>query len=248
MKINSIRGIIVLFAIVLMTGCNAGRKVVAVSGIGTVMAQPDTVQMSISLSNTAPTTSQAQQEVNNMVSQVIKILQDAGIEEKNISTASLRFYPEYEWGGPRRMLLGQKAEQVITFSAGITHNEDSGTNKVSAIIDQLIRINGIELQQMQFNVKDNTELLFARSRELAYHKAREKAEQYAKLSGMKIVKALTISEDGNNLQPVPSPASNRMIAKTSMEFAAADSAGSALSLPTGEMEITSQVFIEFLMK
>jgi len=222
--------------ILCFAGCAKRQSSVIVSGIGTVSAQPDTVQMYISLSKTAPTTRQAQEEVAVMVKKALKILQDSGVEEKNIQTASLRFMPEYEWGNGRRQLLGQKAEQAIAFSV-------ENLNGTSAIIDQLIEINGIELQNMQFNVKDNS-ALYARSRELAFQKALEKAEQYAKLSGMKVAGTLSISEDGaNNVSPVFNRA--RMAAETTAKQAMADS---STVLPTGEMEITSRVVIEFLLK
>jgi len=169
----------------------------------------------------------------------MKILQDSGVEDKNIQTASLRFMPEYEWGGDgRRRLLGQKTEQTIIFSI---NNLDGA----SGIIDQLIEINGIELQHMQFSVKDNS-ALYVRSRELAWQKALEKAEQYAKLSNMKIAGTLSISEEGLPVSPVYNQARNsqKMLYAASTE-AAADS---STALPSGEMEITSRVVVEFLLK
>ena len=230
------------FIIFCLAGCGGGdkrRSNIIVSGTGTVFAQPDTVQMHISLSHVAATTRQAQEEVGNMVRKALKILQDSGVEEKNIQTASLRFMPEYDWGSGKRVLLGQKAEQTIVFSV-------ENLNGVSGIIDQLIGINGIELQQMQFSVKDNS-ALYARSRELAWQKAREKAEQYAKLSGMKIAGTLGISENGN--MPV-SPVSQRAMFSNQMQdsFAGAAAGDGSTVLPTGEMEITSRVSVEFLLK
>jgi uncharacterized protein YggE len=227
----------VIVAVLCLAGCGDKRQSsISVSGMGMVFAQPDTVQMYISLSHVAATTRQAQEEVVNMVRQALKILQDSGVEEKNIQTASLRFMPEYQYGNSKRELLGQKAEQTIAFSV-------ENLSGISSIIDQLIGINGIQLQQMQFSVKDNS-ALYARSRELAYEKARQKAEQYAKLSGMRIAGIVSISEDRNI------SASSRVTNYQSNSFidaieAAAD--GSTV-LPTGQMEITSQVFIEFLLK
>ena len=229
--------ICVIIAVLCFAGCAKTQSSIIVSGMGTVMAQPDTVQMHISLSKIANTTRQAQEEVGIMVRKALKILQDSGVDEKNIQTASLRFMPEYDWGGPRRVLLGQKAEQVIVFSI---ENLDG----VSGIIDQLIEINGIELQNMQFSVKDNS-ALFVRSRELAWQKALEKAEQYAKLSGMKIAGTLNISEDGLQVSPVYNQARNQRMADSSAKESAA---GGSTVLPSGEMEITSRVVIEFLLK
>ena len=222
--------------------CKNKQGFIVVSGTGTVMALPDTVMMQIALGKTAATTRQAQEEVSLMIKQALKILEDAGIENRHINTASLRFSPEYDWGSSRRILIGQKAEQVISFSV------DEETGRVSNIIDQLIQINGIELQQMTFNVKDTSEL-FVKSRELAYQKALEKAEQYASLSGKKIVSVINISEEGS--MPY-SPVSNRLMNNMRLAYSAdmdssASFAGSTV-LPSGEMEITSRVLVEFLVK
>jgi len=248
MKLKLVFTVLAFIAIAFfLTGCNCGKNqsVVSVSGTGTVMVQPDTVQMQISLNRTARTTRQAQEEVNVMVKQALQILEAAGIESRNISTAALRFNPEYDWSSSRRILLGQRAEQVISFSIGI-NNSETETNRVSNIIDRLIEIDGIELQQTNFNVK-NTDGLFVRARELAYQKALEKAEQYAKLSGMKIIRTASIAEEGTlPVSPVYNRAlNNRMVAHTE---AAMDSSAGSTVLPTGELEITSRILVEFLLR
>lgn len=237
-----ILGIAALF---LAAGCGLKKQqsTVSVIGVGTVLAQPDMVQMNISLSKVAQTTKEAQEAVSLMVRQSLQILKDSGIEDKNISTASLRFSPEYEWGGNRRILLGQKAEQSITFAlTGI----NADTEKVSRVIDLLIQINGIELNQINFSVKDNTGL-FVRSRELAYQKALEKANQYAELSGLTLIKALNISEEGS--API-SPINNRLTNQMQLNYASSkfDAGAGSTELPTGELEITSRVLVEFLLK
>ena len=237
--------VVSIFMAVAASGCNfeknqPSQSIISVFGMGTVLVQPDMVQMNISLSKVARTTRQAQEEVNNMVRQALQILKELEVEDKNISTASLRFNPEYEWENNRRVLTGQKAEQIITFSVTSINNN---SEKVSKIIDQLIQINGIELNQMNFSVKDNREL-FIKSRELAYQKAVEKANQYAELSGLKIVKTLSISEKENTrISP-----QNNMLSNQSNYLAeeAADS-GSTI-VPTGELEITTKILVEFLLE
>ena len=236
-------GILAVIAALFMTACvSYGRpSAVIVSGVGTVFAQPDTVQIGISLGKTAPTIREAHQEVSTMVRQALRILYDAGIEDQNISTAALRFSPEHDWGPAGRILLGQRAEQAITFSVG---NINVMGERVTDIIDQLVQIDGITLHQMAFSIEDNTEL-FARSRELAYEKALEKAEQFAALAGKRIVRAVSISEEG--VMPI-TPFLNRAF-NTQMAFAADSGAalGSAI-LPTGELEITSRIVVEFLLR
>jgi len=227
--------------IVAVSGC--GKKIedqstISVFGTGTVSAQPDVIQMYITLSNVAQTTKTAQETVNRMVRQALAVLKEAGIEDKNIATASLTFNSEYEYTN-MRILVGQRASQGITFSIDniITDNE-----KVSRIIDQLIEINGIELNQINFNVKNNTEY-FIRSRELAFEKAVEKATQYAELSKLKIKKVLSVSEEG--YQQI-SPMNNRVINQV-LEAQATSDTGSTI-VPTGELEITTRILVVFLLE
>jgi uncharacterized protein YggE len=99
---------------------------------------------------------------------------------------------------------------------------------------------------MAFNVRDNREYYIA-SRELAYGKALEKARQYAELAGLTVVKALTVSEfDGSAPAPMPRQMYGNMAMK---EAAVADqSGGGSTILPTGELEITTQISVTFLLK
>jgi uncharacterized protein YggE len=182
----------------------------------------------------------AQEEVSNMVRQTMSILKEANIEDKNINTASLTFNSEYEYHPNGRTLVGQKAQQSITFSIEdiIANNE-----KVSGIIDRLIQINGIELNQISYSVKNTTEY-YVRSRELAYKKAVEKANQYAELSNLRIIKVLSITDQGNQQVLPMSNRSNQPM------FDAEMAAGSDAStiLPIGELEITTNILVVFLLK
>jgi len=233
-----------ILSVMFTMGCRRARQekqsTISVFGTGTVLAQPDIIQMIITLSNTARTTKAAQDEVITMVRQALAILKDAGIEDKNIMTASLNFRAEYEYTG-RRVLIGQMAEQSIHFSVD---NIDNNSERVSEIIDNLIQINGIELNQIQFNVKNNTEH-YIRSRELAYQKALEKAEQYAKLSNLKIVRVLQISEDANQMA---SPMSNRFMNSRVANDTFVSGADASTIVPSGEMEITTRILVEFLLR
>jgi len=242
MKMKYLLGFLALIT-VFVSGCNnesdkQNRSTISVFGIGTVSVQPDIIQMNITLSNIAPTTKRAQEEVSKMVRQVMKILKDANIEDKNINTASLTFNSEYEYTS-RRILVGQRAQQSITFSI---ENITEDNEKASSIIDQLIQINGIELNQVNYSVKDTTEY-YVKSRELAFQKAVEKANQYAELSKLKIIKVLSISDQGT--QQV-STTSNRLRQFADEMVSSADKVSTVL--PIGELEITTNIMVLFLLK
>lgn len=230
----------------LATGCGSipggGKSTISVSGAGTVTAEPDMVKMNVTLSHTAATTGEAQEEVSRKVRNILGILKDAGVEDKNIRTASLNFSPEYEWNNGTRSFLGQKAEQTIVFSVyGI--QDDPG--KVPELLDRIARVDGVEMRQMTFDIQEKAGL-FTQSRELAYQKALAKAEEYAALSGLRVDKALSISEAGNH---------DVYLAQSNLARVSMDSAGggeyakeSSTVLPTGEIEVTTNISVIFLLK
>jgi uncharacterized protein YggE len=231
--------------VIFVSGCNnqterKNQSTISVFGTGTVLVQPDVIQMSITLSKIAQTTKAAQEEVSRMVRSALKVLKEANVEDKNINTASLTFRSEYEYYSSRRTLVGQRAEQRITFSIEDVNNDNE---KVSEIIDQLIQINGIELNQVNYRVK-NTSEYFVKSRELAYEKAVEKANQYAELSKLKIIKVLSITDQG--VQQL-SPMSNRLF-QTSLADDATPRAAASTVLPIGELEVTTNILVVFLLK
>ena len=156
-------------------------------------------------------------------------------------TASLNFRSEYEYTASRRVLIGQRAEHGIAFSVDSISNN---SERVSEIIDRLIQINGIELNQINFSVKNNTDY-FIRSRELAFQKAVEKAEQYAKLSNLKIIRVLNISEDVNQRAL---PINNKFMNQSMDYITETSSRAMAAIVPVGELEITSKVLVEFLLE
>lgn len=119
------------------------------------------------------------------------------------------------------------------------------TDKVSRILDTLTEIDHIALNQINFSIKDNQEL-FIQSRALAYQKALDKARQYAELSGLKVGRALSISElEHAPLVPINTRVMNQQVyAKAE---SSTDTSGSTI-VPSGELEITSQIAVVFLLE
>ncbi len=230
-----------------LSGCvqNGVRQepsTVTVSGVGTVSVAPDMVRLSVSMNKIERTTRLAQEAVGKMTGQVLAILKDSGIEDKDIQTASLQFNPEYEWRSNRSVLVGQRAEQGVDFAV---REIGQDTEKVARIIDRLTGIDGIVMNRINFGVADNTGH-FIRSRELAFEKAMQKAEQYAALSGLNVGRVLNLSEEGmNNVSPLyRSSAVNQF----KMEEAALAADAASTILPSGQLEITTRISVVFLLE
>lgn len=230
----------------LLSGCGQNGQqqaasTVTVSGVGTVYVVPDMVRMTVSMDKTERTTRLAQEAVGRIAGQVVALLKDSGIEDKDIMTASLRFNPEYEWVKNRRVLVGQHAGQSIDFAV---RNIGQDSAKVARIIDRLTGIDGITVDRLDFGIADNTRH-FVRSRELAFEKAMQKVQQYAELSGRKVGRVLSLSEAGaDNSASLYRAAS----VKQAKEEMALDAAAPGTVLPAGQMEITTQISVVFLME
>lgn len=215
-------------------GCRAQTQqepsTVAVQGTGIVFVQPDMVRLSVTVAETSATSRQAQETVNVRTKAVMTVLKGAKIDDKDIQTASLSLNPQYEWEGQRNVLKGQRAEQRLSIAL-------RKIDALGSLIDQLVQIEGIELGGIGFGVEDNTEN-YVKARELAYAKARSKAEQYAALSGMRVGRVLSINEGVSNDALVP-------MSRNSFKLyeAAADMAGA--TIPTGQQEVTLSVSIVF---
>lgn len=237
---TSIAFSLMLFA---MTSCN--QKVqekqdsVAVSGTGTVLSQPDMVLMNISFSHTAPTTKQAKTAVEQTMQQILKILKDENVEDKFLKTISLNYDVEYEYRSGRRIKLGQRAQQTIIVTVNDMVNSPE---RFSSILDKITTIDKLEVQNIQFDIENKTEL-FKQSRELAYQKAFDKAQQYAELSGRKIGKVLTISEVVSRDVAQTRAFQNNLAVKEE-----ALSLSDQSAVPTGEQGVSSEINIVFSLE
>jgi uncharacterized protein YggE len=232
---------IIFLAVFLWAGCSSEKQknqsTVSVSGIGTALVQPDMVQMNINFSHVAPTTKQAKAEVDSKMQEVMKILKEENIEDKNIKTISLSYDVENEYQNGRSVWVGQRARQTIVVTI---HDIINNPSKLPSLLDKITAIDRVSIHNIRFDTENKTEL-FKQSRELAYQKALDKANQYAHLAGRKIVKALTVVEERNRDVFGVSAQSNVYYESTGL------STGSS-SVPTGEQEVTSEVVINFLME
>jgi uncharacterized protein YggE len=238
---KKLHAVFLLFNLVLVMACNVnkpdGQSTVSVSGIGAVMAQPDMVQITINFSHVAQTTKQAKEEVDQKIRQILDILKEEGVEDKNIRTASLNYGAEMEYRDGRAVQVGQRADQAIM---AIVNDIINDSNKFSALLDKITAIDRVVIRDIKFDTENKTEL-YKQSRELAYQKALDKANQYATLSGLKVVKTLTITEERS--RDILFGAYQKNVA-----YEAAASAGPSASVPTGEQEVTSEIMVTFLLE
>jgi len=208
---------------------------VSVSGIGRVLAQPDMILINISFSHTAPTTKEAKKVLEQKMQRILKILQEENVEDKFMKTTSLNYGVQYDYRNGQMIRIGQRAQQTIV----VTINDIVNTpERFSSILDKITTIDRVEIQNINFDIEDKSEL-FKQSRELAYQKAFDKAAQYAELSGRKLGKVLTISEGISQDVAQTHNIKQQVLSIT---------ADSSIPLPTGEEGITTEINVSFSLE
>lgn len=169
---------------------NAGRDgstTVSVSGTGIVYLKADIVTFSINVNETAPTTAEAQQLTNEKMTKILEILKAFDIDDDGISTTALNFSSEYYWDNGKQIKIGESVSQTVYVTM-------KDLNQFPKLADELgSKLTGISFYNVNFD-STQKESAYSRARELAYQKALEKAELYAKSAGLEISRPVSISE------------------------------------------------------
>lgn len=208
-------------------------RAIQVNGEGKVYGKPDIFKIQVSVSEIAQTTKEAQKKLNEGTKKVLDALKNNQIDDKDIQTIEISVSQEIEWNNTMRKVIGQRATQRFLVTV---RNIQKDIERSGNVIDSLTLINGVEIGSMQFDIDDKTSL-FTSARELAFKKADQKANELAKLGGLKLSKPVSIKE--TNQAPYYSPFQNAYLGK------AADSMESSTYIPSGQIEIVVDLEISY---
>lgn len=135
---------------------------------------PDSMVISLSISELAATTQDAQAQSNAKVNQVKAILEKYNIPAKDIKTENVSVYEEFDWTDGGRKPLGYRSAQTLT----ITISDGDYTTIGGQIIDEVAKVGGVQVNNTYFALKDKNEAM-ATARAEAFADAKAKAEQLA---------------------------------------------------------------------
>jgi uncharacterized protein YggE len=177
---------------------NADTRQVTVVGAGQVQGAPDTLTVNTSIEAAAPDVTAAMNQTSERQAAVIKALVDAGIDRKDISTTQVNLQPQYA-GGDSTAILGYRANNSIDVKI---RKLDSASQTLALIVStggDASRINSVN-----YTIEDDSQLVKdARTR--AFNDAKDRATQFAQLSGLDLGKVISISESGGSPPPSPLP-------------------------------------------
>jgi uncharacterized protein len=174
---------------------NKARQV-TVNGSGQVQGAPDTLTADVGIEFTAADVTTAMNQTNERQQAVISAVQNAGVDPKDVRTTQVSLQPQY--GGASGSITGYRADNSIQVTI---RRLDSASRVLGVIVDtggDATRINSV-----RYSIEDNSQLLKdARAR--AFQDAKNRAEQYAQLAGLRLGQVISISE-GSGAPPAPMP-------------------------------------------
>lgn len=215
----------------------AGNTLLSVAAEGKSTRTPDLAVFNAGVTTQAATAGAALTENAQRMTSVIASLRKAGIAERDIQTSNLSVNPVY--GQPKRMADGSMEQQdpiIIGYQA--TNQVSVRQRKLDSygkVIDTLVANGANQVNGPSFQV-DNADAAMDEARLEAMKKARARADLYAKAAGLRVVRILTISENGGWSPPQPQ-----------VMFARADMASAPKSSPVaaGELEMTVTINVSY---
>ena len=183
----------------------ASPRQVTVVGSGQVQGVPDTVLVDVGIEAATPDATSAMNQTSDRQQAVISALTAGGIDAKDISTTAVSLQPQY---GENSVITGYRAGNSIQVKI---RKLDAASGTLATIIST--GGNSTRINSVNFSIDDNSQLVRdARAR--AFDDAKNRAQQYAELSGLALGKVISISEapGGISPQPVPMPRGDAMAA------------------------------------
>jgi uncharacterized protein YggE len=191
----------------IVTPDGEAQHVVTVIGSGEVQGTPDTLNVNASMEFIAPDVTGAMNQTSDRQQAVINALVDAGVDRKDIRTSQVSLQPQFAGGGDNpQAIVGYRASNSIDVKI---RQLDAAPQALALIVStggDSTRINNVNS-----SIEDDSQLV-RDARSHAFEDAKDRAEQYAQLSGMHLGKVVSISEAAGNKPPVPLPRGAEMAA------------------------------------
>src|SRR6201997_4393443 len=188
----------------------ANPRQVTVLGSGQVQGVPDTLTADVGIEFTAPDVTAAMNQTNDRQQAVINAVAGAGVDRKDISTTDVSLQPQYDNAGGA--ITGYRAGNSIRVKI---HPADSASHVLAVIVGA--GGDATRIHSVSYSIADDSQLVKdARTR--AFQDAKNRAEQYAQLSGLKLDKIISISEpSGGAATTPPAPPRSGMQAAVPLE-------------------------------
>ncbi|MFB6226066.1 MAG: SIMPL domain-containing protein, partial [Candidatus Paceibacteria bacterium] len=207
------------------------QKTLSVNATGKAKIKPDMAEISLGMRTTSSSVEKAQQENDEIMSELIGRLKDMGIKKEDIQTTNYNVYPQYQ--SPKQKKEGEPKEYDVSQNVKVKIRDLDKTEKIISMAGEL-GVNNIG--NLQFDIDDKEDIK-KRARKDAIEKARAKADMIASNLGSRVVEVVSYNESSNDFHfPV-------------MREAAMGGAGDSMpKIEPGQKDVSVQVNIKYRIK
>lgn len=211
---------------------NASDKTVSVQGEGKSSLVPNIYTFSVTANATGSTTKRVNEAIAQKINAAQEILTNNTIDKKDIQSQNVDISENRVYENSSSRIDWYRGSH--TLSIKVRNMDNAGK-----IIDDLTAIDGLLVNGGGYDNDNDTSTLEA-ARKLAFENAKTKAEELAKLAGMKLGKPVSINETvmGGYNPPI----------YYAREMAVSDSAMGGTSINPGEQELLIQINVVFELK
>ncbi len=235
-------GLMLALTAVLLVGCgqrstlaggvfSSQQEGIWVTGRGEVSVVPDIVNLRLGIEAREESVAEAQTQAKEAMDRVMSALRENGVAEKDIKTQyfSIRRITKWDRDTEEEVVTGYLVTNMVTAKL-------RDTDKAGSIIDAVARAGGdlTRIDNIAFSVDDPSPY-YEEARKEAMVEAQDKAEQLAKLAGVRLGKPTYISEGAQFSPPIP---------RTVVVYEEAVG-GAPTPISPGEMEISLTVNVAY---
>ncbi len=183
------------------------KQLFTVEGTSSITQKPDAANVSFTVTKTAASLQDAQNQANTAVNTMVSDLQKLGINKKDIKTSNYSSYPKYDnntSGVPVGMMMPVRGGQTIT-GYTVSENVDvtlSDIAKANNVIDAVTKdgVENVSGPNLTFS-PTTQQALVDKARLQAVTQAKRKAQSLADAAGIRLGRVVNIQESNTN--PVP---------------------------------------------
>ena len=191
------------------------------SAYGETRAEPDMATISLGVTTSGPTAARAMADNASRMGAVVAALRKSGIPDKDIQTSGLNLSAQYAYEPNQTpKLTGYQASNQVTVTV---HD----LARLGPAVDATTSAGANQVNGISFGLDDPTAAENI-AREAAVKALRAKADLYARATGYRVLRLVSLSEGGGYSPPGPLPM---------MSFAKRDATVSGTAVSPGELKV-----------
>ncbi|WP_369013875.1 SIMPL domain-containing protein [Flavobacterium anhuiense] len=226
---------LVLFLTIMFMTMSYGQEIkqiplINVNGEGKVKVAPDQVCISASVETKGNNAKDVKKQNDEKMDAVLKFIKKMNIPTADFKTKQVALNPQYDYEKKKTSYNATQTVEIVV--KDLTKYDELMEGLVQQGINRIDRVSFESSKLAQYE---------SEARKLAMKDAKVKAEEYVSVLGQKVGKAFTISDNSQVYRPQP------MYAAMRMKEADAMGGASNETLAIGEIEITANVSVSFVL-